>query len=76
MVSLKSVRVLLTLTTAVVSFMCGPVVFAADPTAPAATPPTVVPQDRNDHNVQRDLHGVPDNVKNLITTFDQNRDKY
>lgn len=26
--------------------------------------------------MQRDLRGVPDNVKNLVLTFDQTRDKY
>ncbi len=40
------------------------------------TPPTVVPQDRNDRDILHDLKGVPDSVKTLILKFDQTRDKY
>jgi hypothetical protein len=36
----------------------------------------VVPQDRNDAALLRDLQGAPDNVKTLILAFDQVADKY
>lgn len=39
-------------------------------------PPTVVPQDRDDRDLLRDLKGVPDNVKTLILSFDQQRDQF
>jgi len=39
-------------------------------------PPVVVPQDRDDRDLLKDLKGVPDNIKNLILNFDQTRDKY
>lgn len=42
----------------------------------SSTPPTIVPQDRNDRDLLRDLRGVPDNVKTLILSFDQTRDQY
>ena len=71
---MKSIRMLLTLMAAVANLVCPRSVLAADTTTPA--PPTVLPQGRNDSDLQRDLHGVPDNVKNLIVTFDQTRDKY
>ena len=72
--SMKPVRVLLTLIAATANLVCPRCALAADPTPPA--PPTVVPQDSDDRNLQRDLRGVPDNVKTLIVTFDQTRDKY
>lgn len=41
------------------------------------TPPaTVVPQDRDDRDLLRDLRGVPDNVRGLILNFDHQRDQY
>ena len=76
---MKSLRTLLALTVAVANVVCHRGVLAADslaPGAPAPGPPTVVPQDRNDSDLQRDLRGVPDNVKGLILTFDQTRDKF
>jgi hypothetical protein len=36
----------------------------------------VVPQDRDDRDLLRDLQGAPDNVKTLILAFDQVADKY
>ncbi len=39
-------------------------------------PATVVPQDRADADVVRDLQGVPDSIKSLLLSFDQVRDKY
>jgi hypothetical protein len=44
--------------------------------ADTTTPPTVVPQDRDDRDLLRDLKGAPDNVKTLILNFDQTADKY
>ena len=64
---------LLTLMAASANLICPLSALAADTT----TPPTVVPQDRGvDRDALRDLRGVPDNVKTLIVTFDQTRDKY
>src|SRR5216684_1498386 len=71
---MKSFRILLTLTAVAANMFYPRLVLAADP-APSG-PPTVVPQDRDDRELQRDLRGVPDNVKTLIVTFDQTRDKY
>ena len=65
---------LLALTAAVANLVCPRSVLAAD--APSSPPATVVPQDRDDRDLQRDLRGVPDNVKDLILTFDQTRDKF
>lgn len=76
---MKSIRMLLGLTAAVANLVCPWSVLAADSTTPTDPPPTVLPQGRSDSTdggLQRDLRGVPDNVKNLILTFDQNRDKY
>lgn len=69
---MKSLRILLTLAAAMANLVCPRSVLAGDTTSTA--PPTVVPQ--GDRDLQRDLHGVPDNVKNLIVTFDQTRDRY
>ena len=66
---MKLIRILLMLGAAT-SLLCARPALAADP----ATAPVVVPQDSRD--IQRDLRGVPDNVKTLIVTFDQTRDKY
>jgi len=44
--------------------------------ADGTTPPTVVPQDRDDRDLLRDLQGVPDNIKTLILNFDAQRDQY
>ena len=35
-----------------------------------------MPQDRDDRDLQHDLRGVPDNVKTLIVTFDQTRERF
>jgi hypothetical protein len=74
--SMKQFRILLALTVALANLVCLHSVLAADPTVPMPTPPTVVPQGRDDQNLQRDLRGVPDNLKTLILTFDQTRDRY
>jgi len=71
---MKSFRILLALTAATVNLLCLDTAFAAD--KKPASPPVVVPPDHGNHGEGRDLHGVPDNVKNLIETFDQTRDKY
>src|SRR5262245_21024433 len=65
-------RLMLILTAAAATVVTPLSMSAADTTVP----PTVVPQDRDDRHLQRDLRGVPDNIKTLITTFDQTRDKY
>jgi hypothetical protein len=44
--------------------------------AQTTTPPTVVPQDRDDRDLLKDLQGVPDDLKTLILSFDRTRDKY
>lgn len=69
---MKMFRVLLMVGAAAVSLSC-PRALSADATPP---PPTVVPQDRDDRDLLRDLRGAPDNVKSLILNFDQVADKY
>lgn len=71
---MKLFRILLTLAAAVANLVCPRSALAAD--TPSNPPATVVPQDGDDRDLQRDLRGVPDNVKTLILTFDQTRDKY
>jgi len=71
---MKLLRILLTLTAAVANLVGPRLVLAADTSSPA--PPLVVPQDRDDSNLQHDLRGVPTNIKTLILTFDQTRDKF
>jgi hypothetical protein len=74
---MKQFRILLMLTVAFANLVCPRLALAAEPTVPMPTPPTVVPPGgRDDQDLQRDLRGVPDNVKTLILTFDQTRDKY
>jgi len=57
----------------VANLVCPRSALAADPTVP---PATVVSQDRDDRDLNRDLRGLPSNIKTLIATFDQTRDKY
>lgn len=71
---MKLFRILLTVGAAMANLVCPLPASAADTAPPTTT--TVVPQDRNDRDLLRDLSGVPDNVKTLIVTFDQTRDKY
>ncbi|MGO8925779.1 MAG: hypothetical protein ACLQU3_02620 [Limisphaerales bacterium] len=66
---MKMFRVLLTVGAAAVSLFCPRTMFAG-------TAATVVPQDRNDAALLRDLKGAPANVKTLILSFDQVADKY
>jgi hypothetical protein len=68
---MKTFRTLLLVGTTAASLIC-PRVLQAQTT----TPPTVVPQDRDDADLLRDLKGVPDNVKTLILNFDKQRDQY
>jgi hypothetical protein len=68
---MKNLRLLLTLGATAVSLFNPRVVIAQ-----ATTPPTVVPQDRDDRDLLRDLRGVPDPIKSLILDFDQTRDQY
>jgi hypothetical protein len=74
MVSMKLIRISVMMVAAAANLVCPCSVLAADTTP--ITPPTVVSQDRSGSNLQQDLRGVPDNVKTLISTFDQTRDKY
>ena len=69
---MRILRHLLIVGAATVTLVC-PRAYCADPTP---TPPTVVPQDRDDRDLLRDLRGAPDNVKTLIVNFDQVADKY
>jgi len=62
------------LSAAVANLVCPRSVLAADTTSPSS--PTVVPQGRDGRDLMQDLRGVPDNVKTLLVTFDQTRDKY
>jgi hypothetical protein len=74
---MKPFRTLLALTVAVPNLICLGSASAADTTP--GTPPVVVPppgHGNGKHDGTQDLHGVPDNIKNLIDTFDQTRDKY
>jgi hypothetical protein len=79
---MKSFRNLLALTAATANLFCLGIASAADKTP--APPPVIVPPGHGNHNGNgngngngnQDLQGVPDNVKNLIETFDQTRDKY
>jgi hypothetical protein len=68
---MKAFRVLATIGVAAGSLLCPGVVFGD-----GTTPPKVVPQDRSDRDIARDLKGVPDNIKTLILNFDQTRDSY
>jgi hypothetical protein len=72
--SMMRMQKFLAVATASLSLAWPSLVLAADPTSPG--PPMIVPQEGNNGDLKRDLHGVPDNVKNLIVTFDQTRDKY
>jgi hypothetical protein len=67
---MKTLRVLL-IAGAAALLMCPPATLAQ-----STPPPTVVPQDRDDRDLLRDLRGAPDNVKSLILAFDQVADKY
>lgn len=71
---MKLFGILVTLTVTVASLVCARSASAAD--SASGAPPTVVPPGHNGHDLQHDLRGVPDNIKNLILSFDQNRDKY
>ena len=66
---MKMFRVLLIVGVAAASLICPRTVFAG-------TAVTVVPQDRNDAALLRDLKGAPANIKTLILSFDQVADKY
>ena len=67
---MKALRVLL-IVGAAACLLCPPATLAQ-----STATPTVVPQDRNDAALLRDLQGAPDNVKTLILGFDQVADKY
>jgi hypothetical protein len=69
---MKTFRMLMMAGATAVSLI-SPRALMADGTTP---PPTVVPQDRDDRDLLRDLQGVPDNIKTLILNFDAQRDQY
>jgi hypothetical protein len=74
---MKLFRILATVLALAGSLICPRLLLAADPTPTATTSqPIVVSQDRNDRDLQRDLRGVPPNIKTLIMTFDQTREKF
>ncbi len=68
---MKTLRLLLTLGLTAASLISPRVVFAQ-----STTTPTVVPQDRDDKDLLRDLKGLPQDIQTLILSFDQQRDKY
>jgi hypothetical protein len=69
---MKRLRTLLGLMAAVANLLCMRPASAAD-----TTPPVIVPPNGNGkHDTTQDLRGIPDNIKNLIETFDQTRNKY
>jgi hypothetical protein len=68
---MKTLRILLTVGAAAVSLICPRTVLAQ-----ATTPATVVPQDRDDRDLLRDLKGVPQDLQTLILNFDKQRDQY
>src|SRR5260370_38166138 len=72
MSTMKILRLVLTVGATAASLIAPRALLADDTT----TPPVVVPQDRDDRDLLRDLKGVPDNIKTLILNFDQVRDKY
>lgn len=69
--NMKTLRMIALLGATVVSLACPRTVLAQ-----ATTPPTVVPQDKDDRDLLRDLQGVPDNIKTLILNFDQTADQF
>jgi len=77
---MKLFRILVALIAVAGSLICPRLALAADPHGPHGKPPVVVPQGNGNgngkHDTTKDLPGVPDNVKNLIQTFDQTRNTY
>jgi hypothetical protein len=63
---------MVTVSVAAVSLISPLMVSAAD----SGATPVVVPKDRDDRDLLRDLRGAPDNVKDLILNFDKLADKY
>src|SRR5436305_6195348 len=72
--NMKIVRTLL-ITSAVGICLLGGRTVRADDTTPV-TPPVVVPPDRDDRDLIRDLKNAPEPVKTLIMDFDTTRDRY
>src|ERR1051326_3988884 len=68
---MKNLRILMMAGLAMAALSC-----ARTGLAQTTTPPTIVPQDRDDRDLLKDLQGVPDDIKTLILSFDQTRDKY
>lgn len=68
---MRTLRILLAASTAAASLISAPMLRAQ-----VTPPPTVVPQDRSDKDLLRDLQGAPKDIQTLILSFDQQRDQY
>jgi flagellar basal body-associated protein FliL len=69
---MKGLRVLLVAGVVAVTLVCPRLTSAGEP----GTHATVVAQDPSDKNLQQQLKGVPENVKNLILNFNAARDQF
>src|SRR5438552_1128245 len=69
---MKILRTLLATSAMGICLLAGRTVLADD----ATPPPVVVPPDRDDRDLNRDLKNAPDAVKTLILNFDATRDAY
>ena len=69
---MKGLRILVVAGATAAILVCPRQVAAGDP----GTPPKVVAQDPSDTNLQKDLKGVPENIKNLILNFNTARDQF
>jgi hypothetical protein len=69
---MKGLRVLLMVGSAASNLLIAGLGMAGEP----GPPPKVVAQDPNDASLQRELKGVPENVKILVLNFAKTRDKF
>lgn len=68
---MRTLRILLAASTAAASLISAPMLRAQ-----VTPPPIVVPQDRSDKDLLRDLQGAPKDIQTLILSFDKQRDQY
>ena len=68
---MRTFRILLAVGTAATGLMTAPLARAQSTPAP-----TVVPQDRDDKDLLKDLKGAPKDIQTLIVSFDKQRDQY